>query len=183
MKLLVKPLRNLDLNKLPLMQDRIEYIRCILGFPDIKSFARRLRSRPRALEKIILNNSEGWLKPVADNIVEILGVDAVWMLVGTGRPYNGDYSQFIYEKPDNGRRHFEKDEYDIGKRIRQVRIEQNMTLPVFGAALKIDPDKIQKVEKGLTQPSVVLVNRIVKVFGVLDPWLLRDEGRQYPAKR
>jgi DNA-binding XRE family transcriptional regulator len=180
MKFLVKSHRDFK-DGTPLMQDRIEYIRCILGFPTIKAFAKRLSGRTKALENIILNNSEGWLKPTADKIVEILGVDATWMLVGTGKPYYGDYSQYKYVDLENTY-NIDRNDFGIPDRIRKLREEKNMTRPVFAASLSLSVDKIQKIEDRTTLPTVAVVNQIVKVYGVTDAWMLRGEGRQYPPK-
>lgn len=178
-KLLQKPVRKLP-EGLPEIQDRIEYLRCVLGYP-IKKFAKRVGFSENGYLKIVERDEikTGWFFKLIEAIAVIFNVDKNWIVTGSGSPYGRkDYSEYMFSavKEDNS-----NDRTQLGRRFKQVREDRGQTQAAFAGSLEISTDVIAKVEIGKIYPSIATLNKVIKKYGVLDPWLLRGEGNRYPV--
>jgi len=54
----------------------------------------------------------------------------------------------------------------FGKRIKELRIERQLSQMDVGAALGIDRENIRKYEKGLQEPKLSTIVKFAKVFNV-----------------
>lgn len=64
----------------------------------------------------------------------------------------------------------------IGDRIRQVRLNANLTQQEFADALEIKRNTVATYENGSTNPSDRIISSIVRLFGIRREWLLTGEG-------
>lgn len=179
-KLLEKPIRKLP-DGLPEIQDRIEYIRCILGYP-LKPFIRKMGFTLPGYQKIMVRNETktGWFITLIERVVSILDVDKAWIYMGTGSPYGKkSYDDHMYSNSSEGvdKRGLRK---EIGRRFKSVREDKNLTQAIFGSSLGIGLSHVSKIEAGVLMPTIPAINKLIKKYGVLDPWLLRGEGPRYP---
>ena len=64
----------------------------------------------------------------------------------------------------------------VGRRIRQIRQRQGMTLEKFAGALNLSRIALNRYELGWRLPPVTALFQIAKVFGVSTDWLILGEG-------
>ena len=69
----------------------------------------------------------------------------------------------------------------IGKRIKLIRNENKMTLEKFGAYLKISPQSVSKLERGVSNPSDQTVFLLCQKFHINEEWLRTGEGEPRQA--
>ena len=69
----------------------------------------------------------------------------------------------------------------IGERIKQIRKENKLTLEKFGAYLKISPQSVSKLERGVSNPSDQTVFLICREFHINEEWLRTGEGEPHQA--
>ena len=67
----------------------------------------------------------------------------------------------------------------IGERIKQIRKENKLTLEKFGAYLKISPQSVSKLERGISNPSDQTVFLICREFHINEVWLRTGEGESH----
>jgi DNA-binding XRE family transcriptional regulator len=175
MKLLTKPKRDIQKGT-PLIQDRIEFLRCILNY-DIPRFARKTGVSQKGYEGMVIHNKEARLLSFIDTLEAVFGVDRNWLLTNQGRPYKKGYSEHIYTETKPGRKYREPvGRGSIAERFKEVRERLDMTQTVFGATLGESFVTINRIENGERSASIELVNKLVLKYGVPDAWILRGEG-------
>jgi transcriptional regulator with XRE-family HTH domain len=59
-----------------------------------------------------------------------------------------------------------KEVVKFGKRIKELRLERNLSQMDVGAALNIDRENVRKYEKGLQEPKLSIVIKFAKIFDV-----------------
>ncbi|MDR0792759.1 MAG: helix-turn-helix domain-containing protein [Chitinophagaceae bacterium] len=64
-----------------------------------------------------------------------------------------------------------------GLRIREVRIEKNLTQEEFSAMLDIDPVKLLRIEDNKSYVSAEILNKIISNFDIDANWLLSGKGK------
>lgn len=62
----------------------------------------------------------------------------------------------------------------FGKRIKDLRLERNLSQMDVGAALNIDRENVRKYEKGLQEPKLSTVIKFAKIFDVSFDELLNE---------
>jgi DNA-binding XRE family transcriptional regulator len=55
---------------------------------------------------------------------------------------------------------------NFGKKIKELRIEREMSQMDVGAALNIDRENVRKYEKGLQEPKLSTVIKFAKIFEI-----------------
>lgn len=178
-KFLVKPLRSLPKERESFeIGDRIEFLRCILGFP-VPAFARKFGTTTAAMENVLYKRKLPTIKLI-QAIPLVLGADGNWVVSNIGEPYpTKDYSAYIYTEPQSKI----NDEYSsIAKRLKEVRVFFNLTLAKFANALDESLDYVASIEYGRQRATIAYVNKVIVKFGILDPWMWRGEGEMRAKK-
>ena len=67
----------------------------------------------------------------------------------------------------------------IGDRISIIIKEKDLKKVEFAATLEIDQSYVSKLVKGKAEPSLALLEKICRTFGVRREWLERGEGEMY----
>ena len=68
---------------------------------------------------------------------------------------------------------------EIGFRIKQIRLDKQMTLDQFGAHIGIKKAGLSAIELGRNNVREQVINRICEEFNVSEQWLLAGEGEMY----
>lgn len=182
LKLVEKPLRKFR-EDMPEMQDRMEYLRCILGWP-IDSWSRKLGKKADTWLAVVKKNKLTYILPIINQLELVFGVNKNWLLTGNGYPYPKNIVPEHYKFEQVPTSVKSADEMvKVGKRVAEIRGDQNLTQSVFAATVGSTLDAIAKIEKGKRLPTIVEHNAIVTRYGVSDPWMLRGEGGKYPNNR
>src|SRR5690606_158198 len=79
--------------------------------------------------------------------------------------------------------HDESDALTIGRRIRQLRTAQNMTLDELAARIDRAPSQVSMFETGKREPKLTLLQTIARVLGTTLDGLLEDEPLDARATR
>lgn len=174
--LIEKPIRKLTAELLTI-PDRVEYIRCILGYP-VLAFERTLGLKNGTYKNYVHYDGKHFRLDTVDKIEQVMGVNKDFILTGakSAYPKNG-YEEFIYKNPKD-KRFADTTDVEVGARVREIRAESGLIGALFAAKLDISPDQLYKIENGTNQLQIRTVNKLVKVFGIPDPWILRGEGRK-----
>ena len=53
----------------------------------------------------------------------------------------------------------------IGRRLSEIRNERNLTIQRMAVNADIDPKHLKKMENGISEPSVLVLNKIMKSIG------------------
>ena len=176
MKLIEKPVRSLS-RGLDTMGERIEYLRCSLGFT-VPAFIIKTGSRASTLKKVL----EGKTNPtmtLLNNILKIFPVREEWLFLGTGDPFKvDDIDKYLYSpRPSDGI------DDGINERFREVRMDKEMSQPVFASELGVTKDIVSFIEGKRSNVSVSLVKKLAKKFSVSEIWLLYGVGNKYKVKK
>jgi len=68
---------------------------------------------------------------------------------------------------------------DIGKRIKEIREEKNLTQDIFAKKIKISRGYLSELEHGKAEFSRIVRLAICNVFAVRQQWILYGEGPKY----
>lgn len=63
----------------------------------------------------------------------------------------------------------------IGEKIRYLRKKERLTIRQLGEQLEVSSPHLSRVENGLKRPSIDLVERMSRYFGVTTDQLIKDE--------
>ena len=179
MKYLLKPLRELP-RGLPKMGDRIEYIRCVTGYP-VPAFAVKTGAAKNSIKKVLEGKTDPTLKLI-QNILAIFPVNQEWLYLGTGDPFKVDDLSDYFFKKDEDRRADDYVDVEVNERLKEVRLDQDMSQPVFAAAVGTTKDILAFIETGRSGVTVPILKRVIKKFNVSDQWMLWGVGSKYKKK-
>jgi DNA-binding XRE family transcriptional regulator len=177
MKYLVKPLRDLP-RGLPKISDRIEYLRCVLGYPP-NALALKTGSSKAFMRKTLMGSDPSM--KLIQSLLKVLPVNESWLFLGTGEPFRvNDISEFIYNRSKN----FDDTiDTDISKRIKEIRLDSGETQAVFAASIGVTKDMYVNIEQGRTGLTVAVLKRIIKKQNLNDTWMLWGVGNKHKVKR
>jgi DNA-binding XRE family transcriptional regulator len=174
MKFLTKPLRELP-KGLPSMNDRLEWLRCALGYP-VPSFAVKVGAMKGSIKKVLEGKADPNMK-IMQNVLAILPVRDEWLFLGTGKPFKmDDVSAFTYQTE---RTKDDAIDVEVNERFREIRLEKDLSQPVFGAALGISKDIVASIETGRSSITVPLLKKFLKKYNVGESWMLWGVGNKY----
>ncbi len=107
-----------------------------------------------------------------DAFCEKYHVDREWLLYGHGEKEDGR-PVFVREVEGNS----------AGERLKQLRMEKNLTQSAFGRAMKVTGAYISYVERGSIPMTEKFATRVEEIHGVGKEWLLYgDESmKDYPC--
>lgn len=54
----------------------------------------------------------------------------------------------------------------IGKKIKEIRLEQGMTLKEMGEELQFNYSNLSKIERGVRKPTVELIGKMIKRYNL-----------------
>lgn len=178
-RLLEKPLRNLPAG-LPAMADRVEWLRCVLGFP-LSSFAIKVGSSKASLKKVLEGKATPNMKMLM-NLLQIFPIEEQWLYLGTGQPFKvDDITDHMFSRPES-----KTDDYvdvEVNERFREVRMEKALSQPVFASTLDITKDVVAFIETGRSGITIPVLKRFVKKYGISEQWLLWGVGNKYKIKK
>lgn len=184
-KFLVKPMRKLP-EDLPTIADRIEYVRCIFGYPVLK-FAKKVGTMKASIENILTGNKNPSLK-ILDGLCTVFQVSKEWVILGSGKPpvVKPD-SELIYTEGSKGQKNMTDEELEealeFGQRVKEIRMDKNMSQAVFAATLGQLTDSLGRVEQGRNRVTLLLVKRVAKAHGATLEWLVWGTGAKYGFKQ
>ena len=69
----------------------------------------------------------------------------------------------------------------IGKRIRQIRKERNLTMEAFGKQIGVTRNSISMIESEKNNPSDQTIRSICREFNVSEDWLRTGAGEATPT--
>lgn len=175
MKLLEKPLRNLP-KDLPTMNDRIEYLRCVLGYP-ITPFTTKVGSGPAALKNVLLGKKDPTMS-LTNNLLKIFPLNQEWLWMGHGEPFRvDDISKFMYDRGDKeGESGIDT---DINERFREVRLDNKLSQVLFASEMNLTKDMVASIESNRQSVSIATLKKLSKKFNVSEQWLLYGVGNKY----
>lgn len=61
---------------------------------------------------------------------------------------------------------------DVGEKMRKLRKEHNDTLKDLAQKIDYDYSNLSKMERGLYTPSIEILNKIIKIYGVSPTYFL-----------
>lgn len=178
MKLQTNPKRELT-KQLPKINDRIEYVRCILGY-DVKGFARKIGSSPAALLNVVSKDSnvEPTMKMVT-SMITLLPVSKEWLFMGTGEPFTvKDVKPFFPERTGGAT----LDE-NVPLRVKQIRMEAGLNQTFFAAKLGMSRDSYGFMETNKVDLQLYALKKLVIEFNVSCQWVLFGIGDRYTKKK
>jgi DNA-binding XRE family transcriptional regulator len=170
-----KSIRGLT-NKSPLdtMNDRIEFVRCVLGYP-VSAFASRIGSSKHAVVNVCGERSDFPTIAMVENMCKVLPVNKVWIYAGVGEPFEGSIEQYMYSKEST----VQEVDTGINQRIKEIRASLGFTQALFAAEMKTTRDSLAFIETNKSNASVHLIKAVIKKYGVNPMWLLFGEGNHY----
>lgn len=175
----VKPIRELP-KGLPTMNDRIEFIRCTLGYP-VNTFAIKVGASKASIKKVLAGTATPTMKLLL-NILEIFPVSKEWLYIGNGQPWTkDDLSDYIYEVRSESNQG--DVDMDVNARLREIRNDSGLSQPVFAAALGLTKDIVAFIETGRTGISIPTLKKILKKYNVSDQWMLWGVGNKYKVRK
>lgn len=180
MKLIAKPVRKItgDLRSVKSIQDRIDWVRCVLGY-SVTEFARRVGASKSGMRNVLESDSEPSLR-IIGNISALFPIDRAWLLLGRGEPITKeDISEYIYSPEYNNQHSSEDVDKPIVDRIIEVRTEKGLSQVLFANEMGVSRDIISAIESMRTNPSVMFIVRLCKKYGINPNWLLLDMGSKY----
>jgi DNA-binding XRE family transcriptional regulator len=176
MKYIQKPLRDLP-RGLPKISDRIEYIRCVLGYTP-NALALKTGSSKVFIRKTLMGGDASM--KLIQSLLKVFPVNESWLFLGTGEPFKvDDISDYIFTK----RGDVDTIDLDVAKRIKEVRIDSGLTVSLFADSIKATKDMAVNFETGRTGLSVDALKKIIKAYNVNDSWILWGIGNKYKIKK
>lgn len=172
MKLIEKPIRQIpkDLNQI---SDRIEYVRCVLGYP-VGAFASKIGSGRETVQRIIKGESTPNIGLI-DNLLKIFPINTSWLYMNKGKPFTiEDIEPFKYGFQDKGNADLE-----LIERMKELRKKLDLTQAVFAAQVGVTKDNLASIEVGRSNVSVAVLKRMIERFNVSERWLLWGEGKMF----
>jgi DNA-binding XRE family transcriptional regulator len=177
MKYLETPLRPLP-KGLPKIHDRIEHIRCLLGYP-LTTFATKVGSAKASMKRVVMGET-GPHYNMLETLLTVFPISPMWLHMGDGPMWTkNDISQYYYQSGPTD----ENTDAEIAARIREVRKDQDLSQPTFGGLLGVTKDQIAFIETGRTGVSPRLLQKMVMKFNVYPEWLLMGTGNKYRKKQ
>lgn len=67
----------------------------------------------------------------------------------------------------------------VGERIKEIRIENKLSMEKFGEIIGVSRPSISKIESGVNNPSDQTRMLICKEFGINEEWLQNGTGEKY----
>lgn len=64
---------------------------------------------------------------------------------------------------------------DVGEKMRKLRKEHNDTLKDLAQKIDYDYSNLSKMERGLYTPSIEILNKIIKIYGVSPTYFFGDD--------
>lgn len=176
MKLLEKPLRNLP-RDLPTMNDRIEHLRCVLGYP-VTPFTTKVGSGPPAMKNVLLGKKDPTMS-LLNNILKIFPVNQEWLFLGHGEPFTvDDISEYVYKK-NKDKEDDSGIETEINERFREVRLDSGLSQVLFASDMNLTKDMVASIESNRQNISITTLKKLSKKFNVSELWLLYGVGNKY----
>ena len=143
------------------MKDRIKKIREHFGLTRTQ-FAQRINKSPTHVS-LVENGKKNYSDETIDKICSLFSVSKEWLLTGDGE---------MTPLPEINKE-------DIGRRIREVRIDKGLTQEEFGKRIGYTNSQIWFAENRRTDSSNPIIQEICTVFGISRNWLLTGAGGMY----
>src|SRR5207245_2239930 len=77
-------------------------------------------------------------------------------------------------RPEPGETPAERDEYDLGRHIRQARMQQELTLDALAAATGLSRSYLSNLERNVNSPTIGTLRTILDALGVSLSELFRN---------
>jgi DNA-binding XRE family transcriptional regulator len=178
MKLLEKPMRDLP-KGLPEISDRMEYVRCVLGYP-VGAFANKIGSAKTSIVNVVMKTTKPHMGMI-DNLVRVFPVSQEWLFMGKGSAFTvDDVSAYVHGSS----------EYDLGPidddiagRVREIRADLGQSQAMFASELGVSKDTITFIELKRSGVSIPLLKRLLKKYSISESWMLWGVGRKYKQRQ
>lgn len=180
MKFIEKPMRNLP-KDLPTMNDRIEYLRCVLGYP-FTPFTTKVGSGSAALKNVLAGKKDPSIS-LLTNIIKIFPVSEEWLYIGRGEPFKvDDLTEYVYNKKGDKAKE-EAVDSEINERFREIRLDTQLSQVLFASEMQMTKDMVASIETNRQSTSVAAIKRLAKKFNVSEMWMLYGVGNKYKIKK
>lgn len=177
MKLIEKPVRKLP-DGLPDINDRIEYIRCVLGYP-VAAFTRKSGANRGTMVRVLEKEADPSIYLIKSILKVFPIISDQWLYLGTGEPFKvDDIRKYMY---GNDTRPGMYD--DINERLREIRLDLDMPQPLFAAAIGISKDTLANMETKRNHVTIPIIISCAKKFGISELWFLYGIGNKYKVKK
>lgn len=175
----VEPVR--DIYELETVSDRIEYIRCTLGYP-ISHFARKIGGNLMSVKNIVGKKYASPRLSVLQTIAEVFPVSLEWLVIGTGNAFSEKLKDHYYNEAMGINLSGKQIVVDINARIKQIREDQNMSQAIMANILRNTRDVISSIENNRQNPTSILYQNLAKMLKINLHWLITGEGKMYINK-
>jgi DNA-binding XRE family transcriptional regulator len=157
------------------INQRVHYIMNELEMSETQ-FARKVGVSKGAVVNVIKNNEDPSYA-LLRNIVTVFPVSQKWIYLGEGHPWTAaDISKWKHGGEDEG---YRPADLDMNNRVKQIRIENNLSQTLFAAELEVTRDIICNMETNRTIPTVPMVKHLHKKLGVNPMWIMYGDKPQY----
>lgn len=158
------------------MNDRIEYLRCVLGYP-VTPFTTKVGSGPAALKNVLTGKKDPSIS-LLNNILKIFPVNQEWLFIGHGQPFTvDDISPYIFSKKREEKE--EAFETEINERFREVRLDTGLSQVLFASELNLTKDMVASIESLRQGVSITTLKKLAKKFNISEVWFLYGVGNKY----
>jgi transcriptional regulator with XRE-family HTH domain len=174
-KLLEKPLIKIP-NNFPRMSDRVEFVRCIFGFP-LKSFANHLGTSLNTVTMVCKGEKQPNIR-LLNVICEAFPVNKSWLAFNEGSDQVvtvKDYSSYIYQ---GGKTKQDQIDEELVKRFILLRVEAGLTQHQLALKVKTSYDVIKGFEAKRTGIPIPLFKKLIEFYGIPDEFALWGTGPQ-----
>ena len=142
---------------------RIKRIRVHFGLSRTQ-FAQRINKSPSHVF-LVENGKKNYSNETIEKICSLFSVNKEWLLTGDGE---------MTPLPEINKE-------DIGRRIREVRIDKGLTQEEFGKRIGYTNSQIWFAENRRIDASNPIIQEICTVFGISRDWLLTGVGWMYSS--
>lgn len=178
MKYRVSPMRVLS-DGLPSVQERIEYIRCVLGYP-MEEFAKKLKKSTEEMKGICLGRSLPTLPLLTKISKEFPVIKQEWLLLSSGPvPTPESMHKYFFEGEVSEANRFQTIDVEVLKRIKEIRMDYKLTQLEYASLIGCSEYLIINIERLKASASVALVKRISKQFHAHTDWIIWGKGEKY----
>lgn len=178
MKLLKEPLKTLP-KKLDSIGDRVEYLRCALGFP-LNAWTTKIGTNPNFFQKVVKEGATPTMN-MLNNVLKVLPVSKEWLFLGQGQPFTADdVSPYVHTSVKDRRK--EQINHEINDRFRVIRQDKGLSQVLFGNDLGVTKDVVASIENKRQNVSVHIIIELAKKFDVNELWMLYGTGNKYKKK-
>jgi len=172
----VEPVR--DINELATVSDRIEYIRCTLGYP-LSHFARKIGGNLMSIKNMVGKKYASPRLSVLETMAEVFPISLQWLVMGEGDAFTSKLTDYYYDTNIGINLSGKQIVVDINGRIKLIRESQNMSQAIMANILRSTRDVISSIENNRQNPTSILYQNLASKLKINLNWLISGEGEMY----